>query len=154
MEAEAFKTVDKGKFWDFVVRRTDVRTLLPYFFGSSCCSVALDAGVGGARGPDGMFAPPEESDLLIVSGPVTLAQVPLLKRTYASMLKPCRVVLFGSCACSGGPFRDGYGVEVDVADILPVDVAIPGCPPSEGALAEGMKRLRAKISGKGLVKKS
>ena len=151
-EAAPFWTVDRGKFWNFVVHRADIHTLLPYFFGTSCCAIALDAAVGGGeRLPEGMCVPPERSDLLVVSGPVNAVQVPLLKRAYASMLKPCRVVLFGSCACSGGPYRGSYGIVADVAELLPIDVSIPGCPPSEGALAEGLERLRANMLGKGFV---
>ena len=148
-----FRAVDGGRFWDFIVRRADAHTLLPYFFGTSCCSVALGAEIGGAKPPEAMFVAPEKSDLLIVSGPVNHAQLPLLKGVYDAMLKPCRVALFGTCACSGGPYREGYGGSVDIADTIPVDVAIVGCPPSEEAFAEGMRCLRGKILGKKLVEK-
>ena len=74
------------------------------------------------------WASPRHSDLMIVSGTVTIKMAPMLKRIYDQMPDPKWVVSMGSCANSGGPFRHGYHVVKGVDRVVPVDVYVPGLP--------------------------
>jgi formate hydrogenlyase subunit 7 len=77
------------------------------------------------------FTPaPRHADLLLVTGPVTRAMVEPLKDTYAAMPEPRIVVAVGACACDGGIFGASAFTRGGLAKVLPVDVYVPGCPPS------------------------
>ena len=81
---------------------------------------------------------PRHADLLLVTGPVTRAMEAPLLRTYEAMPDPKLVVAVGACACSGGIFAGGPLTHAGLADVLPVDAYIPGCPPSPLALIQGL----------------
>jgi Ni,Fe-hydrogenase III small subunit len=77
----------------------------------------------------------------VVTGPVTVnMEIPLIK-TIEAMPQPAAVIAVGDCACDCGVFRGGYGVAGSVADVVPVDVAVPGCPPSPEAIIEAFRGL-------------
>src|SRR3989442_628984 len=97
--------------------------------------------LGWARGP-----PPRHSDLMIVSGTVTIKMAPMLKRIYDQMPDPKWVVSMGSCANSGGPFRHGYHVVKGVDRVVPVDVYVPGCPPTPDSLMYGLLKLQEQVA--------
>jgi Ni,Fe-hydrogenase III small subunit len=85
------------------------------------------------------FTPsPRHADLLLVTGPVTRAMEQPLRATYEAMPDPRLVVAVGACACSGGIFRSSPMVRNGVAEVLPVDVYVPGCPPSPLTLIHGL----------------
>jgi Ni,Fe-hydrogenase III small subunit len=85
-----------------------------------------------------IVASPRHADALLVTGPVTRnMEVPLLK-TYEAAPNPRIVIAMGSCAISGGMFRDCYACHKGVSEILPVDVLIPGCPPRPQAIIQGI----------------
>lgn len=75
-------------------------------------------------------ASPRHADLLLVTGPVSRNMEIALKRTYDAMPDPKLVVAVGDCGCTGGIFGENYASAGRVASIVPVDVAVPGCPPS------------------------
>ena len=81
---------------------------------------------------------PRHADLLLVTGPVTRAMEDPLRQTYEAMPDPRLVVAVGVCACSGGIFGPGALARGGVAEVLPVDVFIPGCPPSPLTLIHGL----------------
>jgi Ni,Fe-hydrogenase III small subunit len=83
-------------------------------------------------------ASPRHADALMVTGPVSKHMAIALKRTYDAMPDPKLVIAVGECACGGGLFGEGYATVGGVAKLLPVDVAIPGCPPSPTALLQGI----------------
>ena len=83
-------------------------------------------------------ASPRHADLLLVTGPVTKHMEIALKRTYAAMPEPKLVVAAGACACTGGVFGESYASCGRIANVLPVDVAVPGCPPSPTAILQGI----------------
>jgi formate hydrogenlyase subunit 7 len=85
------------------------------------------------------FTPsPRHADLLLVTGPVTRAMEDPLRQTYEAMPDPRLVVAVGACACSGGIFGPSAFARAGVGEVLPVDVFIPGCPPSPLTLIHGL----------------
>ena len=92
------------------------------------------------------WASPRHSDLMIVSGTVTIKMAPMLKRIYDQMPDPKWVVSMGSCANSGGPFRHGYHVVKGVDRVVPVDVYVPGCPPTPDSLMYGLLKLQEQVA--------
>ncbi|MDE2255426.1 MAG: NADH-quinone oxidoreductase subunit B family protein [Betaproteobacteria bacterium] len=85
-------------------------------------------------------ASPRHADLLLVTGPVSRHMHGALRRTFDAMPDPKLVVAAGDCACSGGIFGESYASCGRVANVLPVDVTVPGCPPSPEALLQGILR--------------
>ena len=85
-----------------------------------------DAERFGAR----LVASPRHADALLVTGVVTRNMAQPLRNTYAATPQPRVVIAVGDCARNCGVFRDGYGVEGAVGDVVPVDVEVPGCPPT------------------------
>jgi Ni,Fe-hydrogenase III small subunit len=83
-------------------------------------------------------ASPRHADVLLVTGPVTLNMREALERTYAATPSPKWIVAAGGCAIDGGLFAGGYACARGVADVLPVDVRISGCPPTPAALLSGL----------------
>jgi Ni,Fe-hydrogenase III small subunit len=86
-------------------------------------------------------ASPRHADVLLVSGPVSRQMAHALKRTYIATPLPRLVVACGECAQNGGIYRDSYAVTNGVANVIPVDCFIPGCPPTPVAILSGLFRL-------------
>lgn len=86
-------------------------------------------------------ASPRHADVLLVTGPVTKNMREALERTYAVTPSPKWVVAAGDCAINGGVFAGSYAVEGGVANVIPVDLHIRGCPPTPTQLLEGLLRL-------------
>jgi Ni,Fe-hydrogenase III small subunit len=83
-------------------------------------------------------ASPRFADALLVTGPVGRAMQSPLRRCYDAMAEPRLVIAVGSCAISGGLFRDGYAEAQGVEPVLPVDIYIPGCPPHPWSIVHGL----------------
>ena len=83
-------------------------------------------------------ASPRHADMLLVTGPVSKHMAIALKRTYDATPEPRLVVAVGDCGCTGGIFGESYASLGRVANVIPVDVAIPGCPPTPRALLAGI----------------
>ncbi len=83
-------------------------------------------------------ASPRHADVLLVTGPVTHNMREALERTYAATPAPKWVVAAGACARDGHVFKGSYAITGGVADVLPVDLHIPGCPPTPTALLKGL----------------
>ena len=83
-------------------------------------------------------ASPRHADLLLVTGPVTAHMAVALRRTYDATPDPKLVVAVGDCGCTGGFFGEGYASRGRVANVIPVDVAVPGCPPTPERLLAGI----------------
>ena len=83
-------------------------------------------------------ASPRHADLLLVTGPVTRNMEIALKRAYDAIPEPKWVVAMGECACTGGMFGESYASCGKVSNVIPVDVEIPGCPPTPTALLQGI----------------
>jgi len=96
-----------------------------------------DAERYGAR----LVASPRHADVALVTGPVTRNMAEPLRRTVAAMGEPKLVVAVGDCAINCGEFAGGYGVEGAVADVVPVDLAVPGCPPEPDEIVAALRRV-------------
>ena len=143
-DAVKITTLDRLYNWG---RRSSV---WPMMFGLACCAIEMIAAQASrydmARfGMEVMRPTPRQSDLMLVSGTVTKKMVPLIVRLYNQMPEPKYVVAMGACASGGGPFKEGYNVVSGIDKFLPVDVYIPGCPPTPQALIHGMIKLQEKI---------
>ena len=86
-------------------------------------------------------ASPRHADGLLVTGPVTANMAEPLRKTFDAVPRPRVVVALGDCACNCGVFRDAYGVEGAVADVVPVDLEIPGCPPDPQTIINALRGL-------------
>jgi len=140
----AVTTLDRIYNWG---RRSSV---WPMMFGLACCAIEMIAAQAArydlARfGMEVMRPSPRQSDLMIVSGTVTKKMIPVIVRLYNQMPEPKYVVAMGACASGGGPFKEGYNVVSGVDKFIPVDVYIPGCPPTPQALVAGLIKLQEKI---------
>ena len=83
-------------------------------------------------------ASPRHADLLLVTGPVSRHMETALRRTYEATPEPKLVVAIGDCGCNGGIFGESYASCGAVSNVIPVDVAVPGCPPAPAAIIQGM----------------
>ncbi len=91
-------------------------------------------------------ASPRHADVLLVTGPVSRQMELALRRTYAATPEPRLVVACGDCANDGGVYRGSYAVTNGVANVIPVDGYIPGCPPSPAAIVLGLAQLIGKLT--------
>jgi Ni,Fe-hydrogenase III small subunit len=83
-------------------------------------------------------ASPRHADMLLVTGPVSRHMEEALLRTYEATPEPKLVVAVGDCGCTGGVFGESYASCGRVSNVIPVDVAVPGCPPTPTALMQGI----------------
>ena len=137
-------TLDKIYNWG---RRSSI---WPMMFGLACCAIEMICTAASRYdfsrfGMEVMRPSPRQTDLMIVSGTVTKKMIPQIVRLYNQMPEPKYVVAMGACASGGGPFKEGYNVVSGVDKFIPVDVYIPGCPPTPQALLHGLITLQRKI---------
>lgn len=130
-------------------------SLWPLSFGLACCAIEFMAAAGsrfdfGRFGMDLARASPRQADLMIVSGTVTKKMIVQVVRLYNQMAEPKYVMSMGACANGGGPFKEGYNVVSGVDTFLPVDVYVPGCPPTPEGLMNGFIALHTKIQNEHL----
>jgi NADH-quinone oxidoreductase subunit B len=127
----------------------------PLMFGLACCAIEMICTAASrfdlARfGMEIMRPSPRQSDLMIVSGTVTKKMIPLIVRLYNQMPEPKYVLAMGACASGGGPFKEGYNVVSGVDKFVPVDVYVPGCPPTPQALLHGLMKIQEKIKSESI----
>jgi NADH-quinone oxidoreductase subunit B len=124
-------------------------SLWPMTYGTACCGIEVMSVVSShydlARfGAEVIRFSPRQADLLIIAGTVVDKLAPVIKTVYQQMPDPKWVIAMGACATSGGFYR-AYHVLQGVDEIVPVDVYVPGCPPTPEGLIYGILELKKKI---------
>jgi NADH-quinone oxidoreductase subunit B len=125
-------------------------SLWPMPYGTACCGIELMSVMGPkydlARfGAEVVRFSPRQADLLIVAGTITEKMGPILVNIYEQMLEPKYVISMGACASSGGFYR-AYHVMQGIDRVIPVDVFVPGCPPTPEAVLDGVIALQKQIN--------
>ena len=134
---------------DTVVNQVRANSLFPLTFGLACCAIEMMSTAGSrfdlARfGMEAFRATPRQADLMIIAGRLSKKMAPVLRQIYDQMPEPKYVISMGACASSGGVYNN-YAIVQGADQIVPVDVYVPGCPPSPDALIYGILKLQAKI---------
>jgi NADH-quinone oxidoreductase subunit B len=124
-------------------------SMWPVSFGLACCAVEMMHAGASRYDLDqyGMFfrPSPRQSDVMIVAGTLCNKMAPALRKVYDQMPGPKWVISMGSCANGGGYYHYSYSVVRGCDKIVPVDIYVPGCPPTAEALIYGIMQLREKV---------
>lgn len=142
---------------DELVNWARTGSMWPVTFGLACCAVEmmhascarLDLDRNGV-----IYRPsPRQSDVMIVAGTLCNKMAPALRRVYDQMSEPRYVISMGSCANGGGYYHYSYSVVRGCDRIVPVDIYVPGCPPTAEALLYGIMQLQRKIRREGTIER-
>jgi NADH-quinone oxidoreductase subunit B len=134
---------------DDMVRWAERSSMWPLSMGLACCAIEMMATAAPrfdlARFGMELFRPsPRQADLMIVAGRLCMKMVPIARRLYDQMPEPKWVLSMGACASTSGVFSN-YAVLNGCDKVLPVDIYVPGCPPSPEVLLDGLIKLQRKI---------
>jgi NADH-quinone oxidoreductase subunit B len=160
LKAVTDELADKG----FVIAQMDklvnwARTgsLWPMTFGLACCAVEMIHAYMSRYDLDRFGVvprgSPRQSDVMIVAGTLTNKMAPALRKVYDQMPEPRYVISMGSCANGGGYYHYSYAVVRGCDRIVPVDIYVPGCPPTAEALVYGVLLLQRKIRRTGTIER-
>ncbi|MGZ6392216.1 MAG: NADH-quinone oxidoreductase subunit B [Ktedonobacterales bacterium] len=139
MLAQANKLLDWGRS----------SSLWPATFGLACCAIEMMSASASRWdisrfGAEVFRASPRQADLMIVAGRLSVKMAPVLRHIYDQMPEPKWVISMGACASCGGVFNN-YAIVQGVDKVVPVDIFVPGCPPTPDMLLYGLNQLQDKI---------
>ncbi|MGE0876343.1 MAG: NADH-quinone oxidoreductase subunit B family protein [Burkholderiales bacterium] len=140
---EALRKV-AGRLNDETLRRLGRALTIRHVDAGSCngCELEIHAVNNPYYNLEGLgirfVASPRHADMLLVTGPVSRHMEEALRRTWSAMPDPKLVVAIGDCGCSGGVFGENYASCGRVSNVIPVDVEVPGCPPTPAAIMQGI----------------
>ncbi|NXG69873.1 NDUS7 protein, partial [Baryphthengus martii] len=153
VQKKSYVPTSKGEYvitkLDDLVNWARRSSLWPMTFGLACCAVEM-MHMAAPRYDMDRFgvvfrASPRQADVMIVAGTLTNKMAPALRKVYDQMPEPRYVVSMGSCANGGGYYHYSYSVVRGCDRIVPVDIYVPGCPPTAEALLYGILQLQKKI---------
>lgn len=149
-----FGDIEKGGSFvlttvDTLIKQARANSLWPLTFGLACCAIEMMSTVAArfdlARfGSEAFRATPRQADVMIIAGRLSKKMAPVLRQIYDQMPEPKWVISMGACASSGGVYNN-YAIVQGADQVVPVDVYVPGCPPSPDALIYGILKLQEKI---------
>ena len=132
-------------------------SMWPMTFGLACCAIEMMHAAASRYDLDRfgvIFRPsPRQSDVMIVAGTLCNKMAPALRKVYDQMAEPRWVISMGSCANGGGYYHYSYAVVRGCDRIVPVDIYVPGCPPTAEALLYGILQLQKKIRRVGTIER-
>lgn len=136
---------------DTAISQARAHALWPLTFGLACCAIEMMSTAASrfdiARfGSEAFRATPRQADVMIIAGRLSKKMAPVLRQIYDQMPEPKWVISMGACASSGGVYNN-YAIVQGADQVVPVDVYVPGCPPSPDALIYGILKLQRKIKG-------
>ena len=146
---KGFVVTQADKLLSWVVSRSRTGSLWPMTFGLACCAVEMMHAYMARYDLDRFGVvprgSPRQSDVMIVAGTLCNKMAPALRKVYDQMAEPRWVISMGSCANGGGYYHYSYSVVRGCDRIVPVDIYVPGCPPTAEALVYGILQLQKKI---------
>ena len=134
---------------EYLLAQARSNSLWPLTFGLACCAIEMMSTAGSrfdiARfGSEAFRATPRQADVMIIAGRLSKKMAPVLRQIYDQMPEPKWVISMGACASSGGVYNN-YAIVQGADQVVPVDIYVPGCPPSPDALIYGIIKLQEKI---------
>jgi NADH-quinone oxidoreductase subunit B len=134
---------------DTLLAQARANSLWPLTFGLACCAIEMMSTVASRFdlsrfGSEAFRATPRQADVMIIAGRLSKKMAPVLRQIYDQMPEPKWVISMGACASSGGVYNN-YAIVQGADQVVPVDVYVPGCPPSPDALIFAILKLQEKI---------
>ena len=143
--------------YDELVSWARTGSLWPMTFGLACCAIEMIQAYMPRYDLDRLGViprpSPRQSDVMIVAGTLTNKMAPALRKVYDQMPEPRYVISMGSCANGGGYYHYSYSVVRGCDRVVPVDIYVPGCPPTAEALLYGVLLLQKKIRRTGTIER-